>query len=788
MKTIGNYFVANDSDGISLKENIVKGEKFRFTFLSERLIRLEYSPNGSFEDRISQRVIFRKFPKVKYTKAQTESLIQLSTSYFTLNYDMNKPFLGSKLAPASNLNILLNGTDKTWYYHHPEARNFGGLNYSLDDFAGRLKLGKGFYSTDGFAVLDDSDSYVLDNNTFVERNKGNIDIYVFMYRKDLGLCLKDYYDLTGYPSLIPRYSLGNWWNKNKEYSTSDIQNLMMKFQEEDIPIAVLLFGDKWHDDSDPMVFHHQLLNGEQLRQLCNHYHMKISLSIDPSLKIKEGSNTYQNIQNVLQNINGDYSFLPMSSQQMNLYASYGIKSWISSGIDSFYIDYNNSKDNCSLALINHYIYSMYGIMLNKRVAILSRNYAMATHRDTIIYNGKTKVGWNTLSILPQYQMSASNNGVSYIASPIGGYYGGIETFELYIRYIQFGVFSTFLILSSDGGKYYKREPWRWKITEEEIIRKYLKMRYQLIPYIYTESYIYSKSGSPVVQPLYYKYPKIYDEPLYKNQYFFGSEMLVCPIVKKKNTIMNRVVQRMFIPEGTWYELESGKKYIGNKYYMSFYKDEDYPVFCREGSIIPLSREMSTDLPVNMEILVFPGANGSYVLYEDDGISNNYKNGSCGFTEFVFQYTLNHYELSIQNKGNIGLLPSSRNYKIRFRNTKNGNVEIKLGMNTISGKVYNEKNDLVVEVNNISSGSNLVITCINDSILLNSMEKLINDDIKGILEDLEIETILKEKIDAILFSDMPIRKKRIAIHKLKRAKLEPKFIKMFLNLLEYIQTV
>ena len=188
MKTIGNYFVANDSDGISLKENIVKGEKFRFTFLSERLIRLEYSPNGSFEDRISQRVIFRKFPKVKYTKAQTESLIQLSTSYFTLNYDMNKPFLGSKLAPASNLNILLNGTDKTWYYHHPEARNFGGLNYSLDDFAGRLKLGKGFYSTDGFAVLDDSDSYVLDNNTFVERNKGNIDIYVFMYRNDLGLC------------------------------------------------------------------------------------------------------------------------------------------------------------------------------------------------------------------------------------------------------------------------------------------------------------------------------------------------------------------------------------------------------------------------------------------------------------------------------------------------------------------------------------------------------------------------------------------------------------------------
>ena len=788
MNTIGGYFVKNSEDGIGLKKNIISGKKFRFTLLSDRLIRLEYSPNGLFEDRISQRVVFRNFSEVKYTKTQSETLIQISTSYFTLNYDMNKPFSGSKLAPGINLNILLNGTDKTWYYKHPEARNFGGLNYSLDDFSGKLRLGKGLYSTDGFAVLDDSDSYVLDKDNFVERNKGNIDIYVFMYRKDLGFCLKDYYELTGYPNLIPRYALGNWWNKNQEYSSADIQNLLTKFSEEEIPISVFMFGDKWHESGDPLCFNHQLLNEKQLKQLCNHYHFKLSLLINPSDKVKEGTNTYQNIKNVLKDIEGEYSFLPMNSQQINLYASYGIRNWISLGVDAFYVDYNNSKDNQTLALIDHYIYSMYGILLNKRTVVLSRNHFMSTHRDTVIFNGKTKVDWETLSILPQYQMSASNNGVSYVASPIGGYYGGIETFELYIRYIQFGVFSTFLILSSDGGKYYKREPWRWNISEEEIIKKYLMLRYQLIPYLYTESYIYSKNGSPVIQPLYYKYPKIYDEPLYRNQYFFGSEMLVCPIVKKKNLVMDRVVQRMFIPEGIWYELESGKKYVGNKYYMSFYKDEDYPVFCREGAIIPLSMEMNTELPTNMEVLVFPGANGSYLLYEDDGISNNYKNGSYGLTEFQFQYTLNHYELTIQNKGNPGLLPAFRNYKIRFKNTKSGNVEIKSGVNTISGKVYNERNDLVIEVGNISSGNSLTVTCSSDGILLNSMEKLINDDIKGILEDLEIETVLKEKIDDILFSDLSIRKKRIAIRKLKRAKLEPKFIKMFLNLLEYIKTV
>ena len=130
MKTIGNYFLNKESDGVGVKENVIQGDRFRFTFLTERLIRLEYSSSGKFEDRISQRVIFRKFPKVKFTMTQTDTLLQVVTSYFTLNYDKNKPFWGSKLAPGVNLNVNLNGTDKIWYYRHPEARNFGSIGYS----------------------------------------------------------------------------------------------------------------------------------------------------------------------------------------------------------------------------------------------------------------------------------------------------------------------------------------------------------------------------------------------------------------------------------------------------------------------------------------------------------------------------------------------------------------------------------------------------------------------------------------------------------------------------------
>ena len=244
---------------------------------------------------------------------------------------------------------------------------------------------------------------------------------------------------------------------------------------------------------------------------------------------------------------------------------------------------------------------------------------------------------------------------------------------------------------------------------------------------------------------------------------------------------------MFIPEGVWYEFNSGKKYLGNKYYMSFYRDEDYPVFCKAGSIIPLSLDNTIDNPVNMEIDVFPGVSGSYNLYEDDGISDNYDSIKSSMIEFNFNYSDSKYEFTIHPTGSSEFVPSIRNYIIKFRNTNVATISASDGTNSIPVSAYMEGNDLVVKASNVPSTRNIVITCTAEK-LENSSIKVINDDIYSILLDLEINTSLKEKIDEVLFSDLPIKKKRIDIRKLRRKGLEPKFIKMFLNLLEYIKTV
>jgi hypothetical protein len=377
--------------------------------------------------------------------------------------------------------------------------------------------------------------------------------------------------------------------------------------------------------------------------------------------------------------------------------------------------------------------------------------------------------------------------MSWVANAIGGYYGGIEDSELYIRFVQFGTFSPIFILASEGGKYYKREPWKWDALTLSVVREYMQLRTKLVPYLYSEAYIYHKSGSPLIQPMYYQYPKIYDEPLYRNQYMFGTEMMVAPIIKKKNRVMNRVVQRVFIPEGKWYHFGSGKRYNGNKYYLNFYKDEDYPVFCKAGSIIPMSLDNNTNNPVNMEIQVFPGANGCYKLYEDDGsvlINNNYI-----ITSYEYSYEPNKYNLKFKTyEGRGGAIPGYRNYYVRFRNTRLvKDIEVLCSGNPIQYQAFSNNNDLVILINNALSLTEISINVLGDNLEVVATD-IINEDIADILEDLEIDTSLKDKIDLILFSDMSIRKKRIGIRKLKRKGLEPKFITMFISLLEYIEKV
>ena len=781
----------------ALPEMIISGEKYRFTVLSESLIRIEYSEDGVFEDRPTLLIRNRLFKPFSFINTNDGSKIKIETKYFKLTYAINKQFKGTSLMPDSNLKVELINNQKKWYYGHPEVRNLGAPGKELTDESGKQSFVKGLFSLDGFVCVDDSKTPVILENGSAEKRENKIDLYLFMYAQDFGKCLNDYFALTGYPPMLPRYAFGNWWSKDYSYNDEELKGLIKEFDDNSIPISLIYLNHDWHINkfnekeriqSGFTFDNEKFKNYVETIRYVHSKNFKLGLSINPTEGIYPYEETYNNFKNM---VNSDSEIIPFNAFDSNTYVAYFnllIKPLLDNGVDAFWL-YGKKMDRMEQSMLN--VYHTENVLNSaKRILLLTSNTLVAPHRYPVLYPGNSIVSWETLKKIPFHNLSAANIGVSFWSHDIGGFHKGIEDNELYRRFVQLGVFSPILKLGSAGGKYYKREPWLWEVKTYRIVRDYLKLRHRLIPYLYNEMYKYHKTGMPIIKPLYYKVPKVYDDSIYRNEYYFGSEFFVAPITYKKDYNMNRVIHRFYLPEGTWYEFFSGKKFEGGKRYLYFVKDEDYPAFVKAGGIIPMNAtavDNSVTVPNIMEIQIFPGSDNSYNLYEDDGITYEYKNGRYIVTNIDYKYLENNYIVNIKPiSGRSGVITDFRTYKLRFRNTKvpdKVTVTINNESKHYIGMV--DENDYIVEISNVSTKANLVVNISGENLNIKT-NRIINEEIESILNDLLIETELKEKIDEIIFSNLTVQKKRIAIRKLTKKGLETRFMNLFLKLLEYVE--
>ncbi len=803
MYNLGEQFNMDLTASKANPKCVFTGEKYRITVLTERLVRLEYQPEGHFVDAPTELIWYRNFEAPEFSVREDHRYLEIKTKYFKLTYMKNQPFAGGKVNTMGHLKVELLNTDRIWYYGHPEVRNYGAPNFSLDDSDGKLNLSKGLYSVDGFASIDDSKSRLFTALGNLEsREHEGIDLYLFMYLKDFAACLKDYYMVTGYPSLIPRYALGNWWSRNVPYQDLDLKNLVDTFEREEIPLSVLALNRDWHvrQMKDGKKFDTGFTWNKNLfhspKDMINYLHSKgirLGLSVNPLEGIYPYEERFEELKKYLAtNDQGIIPFHVMDPKWVDAYLKLLIHPLDLTGVDFFWMDIEDKKRHLDLWSLEHYHYYDMKRDYQRRPMVLARNAGIAPHRYPILYSGKTIVSWNTLKMIPFYNASASNMGVSFCAHDIGGYYKGIEDSELYIRFLELAVFSPIVKFGTERGKYYKREPWKWDVKTLNIARDYLQLRHRMIPYLYAESYKYYKYGMPLVQPIYYKFPELYDDPKYRNEYYFGTEMFVAPIISKNEPLMNRVIHYFFLPDGIWYDIVTGKKFPGGRKYVSFFRDQDYPVFAKAGSILPLGNHKilnDTTPPKDMEIQIFPGKSNTYKLYEDDGVSDLYRKGFSLTTAIDYNYLPNNYTVIIRAlEGKSGIVPDTRNYKIRFRNTKKAqDVVVFFNDGKLESTSYIDGPDFIVEVKEVPTIGQLTINCKGKDIEIDAV-RLINEDIASIINDLQIETTLKEDIDAILFGSLEIKKKKVELTKLKRKGLERKYIRLFKKLLEYVEQV
>lgn len=687
---------------------IIQGEKYRFTVLTEEMIRLEYCEDGKFEDRATQCVIDRKFKVPEYQVIENGESLEIITDKIHLVYNKQKfTDYGLSVQVRGNISVY----HSIWHFGE-EATDLRGTARTLDEADGAIELEHGIISRFGYGILDDSRSLVITEDGWVEPRKEDcIDIYFLGYGHEYEHCLKDYYHLTGKTPLLPRYALGNWWSRFYRYNDQEYKALMTRFEKEEIPFSVSVIDMDWHlVDIDPKygsgwtgyTWNKELFPDPKEFMTWLHDHgLKVTLNVHPAGGVQAHEEKYKEMAEAMgrdwekeEPVNFDVT----DQKFLKAYFEYLHHPNEEEGVDFWWLDWQQGGLSKipgldPLWMLNHYHYLDSG-RRGKRRLTFSRYAGMGSHRYPVGFSGDTIISWESLAFQPYFTANASNVGYGWWSHDIGGHMKGYRDEELSTRWIQFGVFSPIMRLHSSNSAFTGKEPWNYNAVSENIMKRYLKLRHEMIPYLYTMNYHASHDGQPLIRPMYYlepERPEAYEVP---NEYYFGTELVVCPITEPTDKAAGTACVKAWIPEGKWYDIFSGLKYDGGRMLELYRSLEDIPVLAKEGAIIPLTDlteyTNSVENPKELAVKIVPGKKNAFILMEDTGDTCEDKEENWAQTKLEW---INENEFIIHPaNGNLDVIPKRRTWKMEFYGIADvDNLEVTVGGKAIeTERIYDEK--------------------------------------------------------------------------------------------------
>ncbi len=298
---------------------------------------------------------------------------------------------------------------------------------------------------------------------------------------------------------------------------------------------------------------------------------------------------------------------------------------------------------------------------NKRVVNLTRSGFAGIQRFGVIpWSGDVARDFGGLKVQLPMLLNMGMSGMGYHNSDIGGFCCGTTSSELYVRWMQYGTFCP--VTRAHGVDNQPTEPWGFGAEAEQISKKYIELRYKLLPYIYTMAYENYKTGMPLARPLFFDYPEVISYKNYSNAYMWGSTLLVAPIVD-----VNQITKNISFPVGEWIDFHSDKVIEGGGSYVVQAPLEILPLYVKRGSIIPMQPVMNytDELPLDTLILeIYPSQfnDATFSLYEDDGVSLDYQSGGFTITE-LSQVIAPNDELVINISASIGNFSGKLTQKI-----------------------------------------------------------------------------------------------------------------------------
>ncbi len=709
----------------------------RISLITPRLLRTE---KGIFTDLPTQTVQNREFGDVDYSLSEHSDLITVTTDAVCFaiskkNGDVTSVFIEDTSSTVTGFSKdMLPGTART-----------------LDTANGAVKLENGITSLSGASVMDDSNSLIINPDGSISPRPKCSDRYWFAYGHDYLGQLRDFFKLTGDVPLIPKYVLGNWWSRYKAYTQEEYRALMQKFIDRQLPITVATIDMDWHwtdvidrfgEDArsakpitkQEMIYYY-LLQGwtgyswntelfpdyKELFAWLHNNGFKITLNIHPSQGVRFFEDQYKAMCERLGRDPEKKEIIPFDMTDSEFRAAYFEilhHPYEEDGVDFWWIDWQQGTKTKIPGLdplwaLNHY-HSLDSARGEKRPLILSRYAGLGSHRYPLGFSGDTVCTWKSLDFQPYFTNSAANVGYTWWSHDIGGHMRGVQDDELYLRWLQYGVFSPINRLHSSNSDFMGKEPWKRSYAVCQVAEEFLRLRHKMVPFLYTANYCTHTLGEPICMPMYYRYdrPEAYET---KNQFIFGGSLIVCPITRPADKRLNLAYTEAWLPEGRFTDIFNGRIYEGGKK-VRFYRDIDsIPVLATEGTILPMYRDgrsnnLSLDQP--LEIHIWRG-NGSFELYEDDGETNAYKEGKYSITSFKLEEKGNSIRLTIKPPTNSnGLLPAEREMYIKFRDVDTEEIKVKVAdepvvieLNNIRPLENEDKNELKSAILTRVQGSN-----------------------------------------------------------------------------------
>ena len=269
-----------------------------------------------------------------------------------------------------------------------------------------------------------------------------------------------------------------------------------------------------------------------------------------------------------------------------------------------------------------------------RPYIVCRSGSAGIQKYAQTWCGDNYTSWKTLRYNIPIITGMGLSGQPNEGADIGGFHGPAPEEELFVRWVQNGIFQPRFSIHSASNDNTVTEPWMYR-GSAGLIRDAILLRYRFTPYLYSAEYEASRTGAPIMRPLVYEFqddPNVYDESF---EFLFGRDILVANVLEP-----GARTWKVYLPAGTrWYDWNNNFAcYEGGQTIEIPVEISTIPLFLREGAIVPMASNqlmsMANDHMTSLHLTVVPGADSSYTLYDDDGVTNDFKAGVCRKTEIT----------------------------------------------------------------------------------------------------------------------------------------------------------